>query len=214
MMTRRWTRATVVAFVLTALVAAQAGAGAPSEQLREHVDRAIRVLDDPAFKGEARAAERQAALRRIASELFDFTETTRRSLGRHWQARTPAEQAELVALFTDLLERTYVGKIEQYSGERIRYVGDTVDGGHATVRTRLVTRQDTEVPVDYRMHHRDGRWLAYDVAIEGISLVGNYRGQFNKILQGGSYAELVERLRVRQLEAAKPAASGRGAPRR
>jgi phospholipid transport system substrate-binding protein len=201
----------VVAFAVTGLLSGQAWAGPPSEQLRDRVDAVIRVLVDPALKGEGRAAERRAGVRRIANEIFDFAETTRRSLGRHWQARTPAEQAELVALFTDLLERTYVGRIEAYSGEKIQYLGDTVDGTHATVRTKLITRQETPIPVDYRMHLRNGRWLAYDVTIEGISLVGNYRGQFNRILQTSSYAGLVEKLRAKQVEGLEAAASARPA---
>jgi phospholipid transport system substrate-binding protein len=190
----------VAALVGTALLVGQASAGAPSEQLRDRVSAVIRIVEDPALKGDERAADRRAAVRQVASEIFDFAETTRRSLGRHWQARTPAEQAELVGLFTELLERTYVSRIETYSGEKIQYLGDTVDGAHATVRTKLVTKQGTEIPVDYRMHAKNGRWLAYDVTIEGISLVGNYRGQFNKILQVSSYAELVQKLRAKHAQ--------------
>jgi phospholipid transport system substrate-binding protein len=200
----------VAALVSTALLVGHASAGAPSEQLRDRVNAVIRIVEDPALKGEARAADRRAAVRQVANEIFDFAETTRRSLGRHWQARTPAEQAELVGLFTDLLERTYVSKIETYSGEKIQYLGDTVDGAHATVRTKLVTRQGTEIPVDYRMHAKNGRWLAYDVTIEGISLVGNYRGQFNKILQMSSYAELVQKLRAKHAEGLEAHAASPG----
>src|SRR5262249_56940877 len=103
------------------------------------------------------------------------------SLGRHWAARTPAEQKEFVALFADLLERSYISKIEVYGGEKITFSGEAVDGEQATVRTKLMTRQGTDVPIDYRMLRRGDRWLVYDVMIEGISLVSNYRTQFNKI---------------------------------
>jgi phospholipid transport system substrate-binding protein len=201
-------------FVAMVLAGGVAWAGQPSTQLRDRVDAIIRLLEDPRLKGAERTTERRAAVRRVAVEIFDFAETTRRSLGRHWHARTPAEQAEIVALFTDLLERTYVSKIEAYSGEKILYLGDTIDGSHATVRTKLVTKQDTEIPVDYRMHVKDGRWLAYDVAIEGISLVGNYRGQFNKILQHGSYTQLVDRLRSKQVEGLDGAGGDRRASQR
>src|SRR2546427_12465034 len=112
----------------------------------------------PSFglKNDAKAAERRATLRGIADEIFDFTEISQRSLGRHWQGRTPSECAEFVALFADLLERTYISKIESYSGERVVYAGETLDGDLATVRTRFVPKQGTEIPVDYRLFQRDG----------------------------------------------------------
>jgi phospholipid transport system substrate-binding protein len=178
-----------------------AWAGPPSDQLRLQVERVVRVLKDPDLKREERLTERRAAIRRIAQEIFDFTETTRRALGQHWQARTAQERQEIVGLYTDLLERSYIGKIELYSGERIQFVGDTIDGNQATVRTRLVTKAGTEIPVDYRMHRVGGdRWLAYDVAIEGVSMVANYRAQFNKIIQTSGYKSLVSKLAAKQEE--------------
>lgn len=178
-----------------------AWAGPPSDQLRAQVERVIRVLEDPELRREGRLTERRAAIRRIANEIFDFNETTRRSLGQHWQARTPQERQEIVGLYTDLLERAYIGKIELYSGERIQFVGDAIEGDQATVRTRLVTKAGTEVPVDYRMHRVSGdRWLAYDVAVEGVSMVANYRAQFNKIIQTSGYKSLVSKLAAKQEE--------------
>jgi phospholipid transport system substrate-binding protein len=165
------------------------------------MDRVIRILEDPALKSDGRQPERRAAIRGVANDIFDFTETTRRSLGRHWQARTPAEREEIVRLFSDLLERSYIGKIETYSGERILFGGDSIDGDQATVRTRLVTKAGTEIPVDYRMHRVEGgRWLSYDVAIEGVSLVASYRAQFNKIIQTSGYKALVDKLAAKQEE--------------
>jgi len=190
--------------VLLLLGAPPAWAGPPTDQLRASIDRVIRVLEDPDLRKDVRTAERRAAVRKIATEIFDFTEITRRCLGTHWQARTPDERDEFTRLFTDLLERAYVGKLESYSGERIVYLGDAVADDTASVRTRLVTKQGTEIPVEYRMHRRDGRWLIYDVAIEGVSLVANYRAQFNKTIQTASYAGLVERLRAKQDEARTP----------
>jgi phospholipid transport system substrate-binding protein len=194
----------LVATVLTLTTLAMghpAWAGPPSDQLRGHVDRVIKVLEDPELKREGRIPERRAAIRRIANEIFDFNETTRRSLGQHWQARTPQEREEIVRLYADLLERSYIGKIELYSGERIQFVGDTVEGDQATVRTRLVTKAGTEIPVDYRMHRVSGdRWLAYDVAIEGVSMVANYRAQFNKIIQTSGFRSLVTKLAAKQEE--------------
>jgi phospholipid transport system substrate-binding protein len=200
-----WTTHGIVAALLTlALVAADrpAWAGPPTEQLRAQMDRVIKVLEDPDLKRDGRQTERRTAIRGIANEIFDFTETTRRSLGQHWQARTGPEREEIVRLYADLLERSYIGKIELYSGERIQFVGDTVDGEQATVRTRLVTKSGTEIPVDYRMHRvAGGRWLTYDVAIEGVSMVANYRAQFNKIIQTSGYQSLVSKLAAKQEEA-------------
>ena len=194
-----WTVTLVIAAVLA--VSHEARAGAPTEQLRTHVERAIKVLEDPDLAKEGRMTERRVAIRRIANEIFDFTETTRRSLGQHWQGRTPQEREEITRLFADLLERSYIGKIEMYSGEKIQYGGDSIDGDQATVRTRLVTKQGVEIPVDYRMHRVGGdRWLSYDVVIEGVSLVANYRAQFNKIIQTSGYPSLVSKLAAKEQE--------------
>ena len=194
---------------LLAAAGASAWAGPPTDQLHDRIDRVVKVLDDPTLKKESKTGERRATLRRIADEIFDFTEISQRSLGRHWQARTLAERAEFVMLFGDLLERTYISKIESYSGERVVYAGETLDGDQATVRTRIVTKQGTEVPVDYRMFERDGRWRVFDVNIEGVSLVANYRAQFNAIVVRSSYQELVTKLRAKQDEGAGPRGTGR-----
>jgi len=170
-------------------------AGPPTEQLRAAVDRALQIVEDPALKH--RTVERRAAIRAVAGEIFDFAEITRRTLGPHWAGGTPAQREELVQLFAALLERSYVGKLESYSGERVAWLGDSTDADLATVRTRIVTKSRTEIPVEYRMYRRGERWLTYDVTIEGISLVANYRTQFHKIIQTSSHAGLVEKLRAK-----------------
>ena len=144
---------------------------------------------------------RRAAVRQAANRLFDFEETAKRALGPHWQQRTPAEHEEFVRLFSDLLEAAYVGKIDLYQGEKITYVGETVDGDQATVKTRIVTKQGNEVPVDYRLLREMDGWRVYDVIIEGVSLVANYRTQFNKIIQTSSYDDLVKRMRAKDFSA-------------
>ena len=194
-------RLVVAMLTVAALAAAPAWAGPPTDQLRVQVERVIKVLEDPELKREGRQVERRAAIRQQANEIFDFTETTRRSLGQHWQARTPAEREQIVRLYADLLERSYIGKIEQYSGERIQFAGDTIDRDQATVRTRLQTKAGTEIPVDYRMCRVGERWRTYDVAIEGVSMVANYRAQFNKIIQTSSFRGLVDKLSAKKDEA-------------
>ncbi len=198
-------RAVVAAIVALGLVlgpwlAAPARAGAPLDQLRAQIDRVLKVLDDPDMKKETRGRDRRTAVRKIADDIFDFQETAKRSLARHWQTRTVAERDEFVRLFSDLLERSYISKIELYGGEKIAYLGDVLDGDQAVVRTRIITKGGAEVPIEYRMLKKAERWLVYDVNIEGVSLVANYRTQFNKIIQTSSYAELVKKMKVKQDE--------------
>lgn len=191
---------TAVTLVALALCAGRAHAGPPTDQLRQYSDQVLRILEDPTFKSEDKRQDRRAAVRRVAIEIFDVGETARRALGRHWQARTPEERREFLELFADLLERTYISKIDYYGGERLRYLSETVDGDHAVVRAKVVTKQGTEVPVEARMLRRGDRWLMYDVLLENLSLVGNYRAQFDQIIRTSSYPELVRRLRDKRAE--------------
>src|SRR2546427_10507999 len=191
------------ALALVRLTGQGATAGPPTDQLRESIDRALKALADPGLRKATRTRERRAALRGSANEAFDFEEITKRALARHWHGRTPAEQKEFVQLFADLMERSYVSKLELYAGEKIRYTGESVEGEQATVRTKIVTKQGTEVPVDYRMHRRGDRWLVYDVVIEGISLVANYRSQFNAIIQTSTYQALVARMKTKVVSVAE-----------
>jgi phospholipid transport system substrate-binding protein len=186
--------------VLSLVLVLPAAAGVPSDHLKAQIDRVLRTLEDPDLKREGRARDRRVAVRRIANEIFDFGETARRSLGRHWQPRTPAERDEFVRLFSDLLERSYISRVELYGGEKIQYLGDSTQGDQATVQTKLLTKSGSEIPIEYRMHRRGERWLVYDVIIEGVSLVANYRTQFNKIIQTSSYQELVRKMKTKQEE--------------
>lgn len=190
----------IVALAGLALLPGAARAGVPTDQLRGATDRVLRVVQDPELKKPARVEERRRQIRAVANEIFDWEETGKRALARHWQPRTPAERQEFSTLFADLVERSYVSKIEAYSGEKILYVAEAVDGDQATVRTRLVTKSGTEIPIDYRMQKDGERWRAYDVLIEGVSLVSNYRTQFNRVIQQSGYPELVKKLKSKQEE--------------
>ena len=178
-------------------------AGAPTDQLKSQIDRVLKILEDPELKKEGKQKDRRTAVRQVANEIFDFSETAKRSLARHWATRTPAEREEFVQLFSDLLERSYISKIELYGGEKIVYSGERVDADLATVSTRIMTKNVTEVPVDYRLFKRSDRWMIYDVSVEGISLVSNYRTQFNKIIQTNGYNGLVEKMKTKQTEFAE-----------
>jgi len=193
-------KAALLAVGLAVTAAGPASAGVPTDQLRGAVDRVLKTLDDPSLKGEAKVPERRVAVRKIANEIFDFGEIAKRSMARHWQPLSEAQRTEFVGLFADLLERSYISKIETYGGEKIQYTAERVDGDYATVSTKIITKNGTEVPVDYRLIKRGDRWLVYDVSIEGVSLVSNYRTQFNKIIQTSSYNELVSKLKNKQDE--------------
>ncbi len=189
-----------VAALLVLPPAREASAGIPTDQLKGAIDRVVKTLDDPMLKGDGKAPERRRAIRKVANDIFDFNEISRRALARHWQGLTDKQREEFVGLFADLLERSYISKIELYGGEKIIYANERVDGDVATVGTKIITKNGTDVPVDYRMARRGGRWLVYDVNIEGVSLVSNYRTQFNKIIQTASYDELVQKLKTKQDE--------------
>jgi len=169
-------------------------AGAPTEQIRGTIDRAIGIIKDLALAAKGKREERRGLLRKEIAPAFDFAEMSKRSLGTRWRGRTPEERDRFVVLFRELLENSYLGKIEAYEGEVIRYGKETVDGPYAEVKTLVVTRKGQEIPVDYRMLGDGGKWRIYDVVIEGISLVNNYRSQFNSILQKSSFAEMMEKL--------------------
>ena len=186
--------AAVLALVLA--LAMPAAAATPTETLKAYSDHVVKILDDPALKD--RKGDRRAAVRKVAEDIFDLGETAKRALGQHWQARTPAEREEFTQLFADLLESTYIARIDEYGGERVKYVAEKIDGDTAIVQTRVVTRKGQEVPVDARMLKRGDRWFIYDVTLEGVSLVNNYRNQFDRIIRTASYAELVKRLRERK----------------
>jgi phospholipid transport system substrate-binding protein len=197
------------AFMAWLLVASAVAApsASPRDVVQSAVNRVVTAIQradmesDPAAARVARE-QRRLEIRRTANELFDFDEISRRALSRHWTSRSPEEQAEFVRLFTDLLERNYIGRIESYSGEKISYLGETVDGPFATVRSKVITRRRTETPLDYQLHLRDGRWKVYDVLVDHVSFVATYRSEFSRILQKESYAALLDRLRKQSIEAA------------
>ncbi len=196
-------RRLLVAVSIAVLVLATGGAaqaGPPTDQLKATIDRILAVVQDPALRQPGKADERRQKIRAIANEVFDWQETGKRALARHWEGRSPQEREEFSRLSADLLERSYVGKIEGYSGEKILYEKEIVDGDRAEVRTKLVTKSGTQIPIDYQMQKAGDRWRVYDVKIENVSLVLNYRSQFNRIIQQSGYPELVNRLKTKQEE--------------
>lgn len=191
----RRTLMTMTAALLLGLTASVAAALTPTETVKSRVDQALQSLSQTANPGAEASERRRADIRRAADTLFDFPEMSRRALGRHWTDRTPAEREEFTRLFTDLIARTYIGKIDRYAGESIAYVGERVDGEEASVRSQVVTAKGSQIPVEYRLHRVNNEWTAYDVLIENVSLVGTYRSQFDRIIKAESFANLLRRLR-------------------
>jgi len=186
----------IAAVVLaTWTAAASVSAGVPTEQIRSTVDRAILVLKDPRLKPAAKTKERRDQLKQILFGRFDFTEMAKRALGTNWRRRTPKEQEEFVQLFSELLERAYADIIESYSEEKIIYVGERLDGGYADVASKVLASNGAEYSLNYKAHFVNSEWRVYDVIAENISVVNNFRSQFNRVIAKSSYEELVRRLR-------------------
>ncbi|MBI5191052.1 MAG: ABC transporter substrate-binding protein [Nitrospirae bacterium] len=187
--------AAVVIAALTLAVPASCRAGVPTETVKATTDKVISVLQDPALKPDSKEKERRAQIKKVVATAFDFEEMAKRSLAVFWKDRTPAEKKEFVVLFTDLLERSYINRIDGYSGEKIVYDSEKVDDGYASVKTHFLTKRREEIPVEYKLLDDGGKWMVYDVVIENVGLVNNYRIKFNQIIRNSSYADLVKRMK-------------------
>jgi len=161
----------------------------------------IDILKNKDLMRPEKKEQRRVAMRKIVGERFDFDEMSKRTLALHWQKRTQAERREFVSLFSDLLERSYVNKVESYTDEKTLYVDESIEGEYSVVKSKIITKRNVEVPIDYKLLKEGGEWKVYDVVIEGVSLVNNYRTQFNKIIRTQSYEELVKRLKNKQEQA-------------
>lgn len=164
-------------------------------QIKSTVDRVVEILKDPRLQKDAKAGERRQRLRQAIAPRFDFEEMAKRSLGQHWQ-RYASRKKEFVAAFTNFVEDSYLSKIEAYKNEKILYNRERVDKGFAEVDTKVVTSKGDEIPINYRLHSVAGEWKVYDVLIENVSLVNNYRSQFHRILDTASFDELLRRLQA------------------
>lgn len=207
----KW-RARVLALAVVALLwtPGLSLAGPATDQVKTTVDQVLSILTDPALKSVHKTKERRAKIRKTVLERFDFSEMSKRSMGRYWGERSPEERKEFVDLFTDLLERAYIDRVEGYTGEQILYLNETVDGNYSEVRTKIVTKRNQEIPISYRMQKTDAGWGVYDIVVEGVSLVNNYRTQFSKIIRTSSYQELVKKM---QTKAEGEATAELGAPK-
>jgi len=193
---RSLTRTIVLsAILILVLVVAAAMAADPKEVAKQVIDKALSIINDPAYAGPAKKQQRHDLVKQIVDRHFDYREMAKRSLGATWNSLSNPQREEFVRLFAELLEASYADKIDRYvKNVRIDYPGERLDGEYAEVPT-VVVRPNDRIPLTYRLHNESGTWMVYDVVIEGVSLVSNYRSQFHRIISESSYAELVKRLR-------------------
>lgn len=175
-----------------------------TDEVKRVVDEVVRIVGDPELKKPQKEPQRRQALKSAIGRIFDYPEMARRSLATHWKERTPAERKEFVSLFETLLENSYSGKIEGYRNEKIVYLKESIDGQYAEVRSKVIVPKGDEYSLDYRLLQKGGKWMVYDVVIEGVSLVSNYRGQFNRIINNQGYPELLKKLRTKSEEIKAP----------
>ena len=197
----KWIRGWLL-LTLEMLVLLSAGtgiAGEANDQLKQSVDKVLAILNDPTLKGTGNSQERRQKVKEVIYARFDFNEMAKRSLGPQWQKRSPEEQKEFVELFTSLLEYSYIENIDSYNGEKIRFVNQRQDKDFAEVNTKLINNKGQEFSLDYRLKNENGDWKVIDVVIENISLVNNYRAQFNRLLGKSSFAELLDTMKQKKL---------------
>ncbi|HEX9022413.1 MAG TPA: ABC transporter substrate-binding protein [Geobacteraceae bacterium] len=188
--------------VLSLCVAVWPAQGAPSvtDDVKKVVDQVIRIVSSKDLKKPQNERKRRAELRKTIGSIFDYRQMSKLALGAHWRKRSPAEQKAFVPLFETLLENSYANKIESYNNEKVVYTRESVENDYAEVRSKVITTKGQEYSLDYRLTKEGNRWMVYDVVIEGVSLVANYRSQFNRVIQTQGYGELVKKLQTKSAE--------------
>ena len=179
--------------ILTVALCTTALAGEPQDRLKTGIDSVIAILSNPALKGPAKRAERQAKLRTVADSFFDWRELSRRAAAEGWKKFSPKQQDDFVVSFSELLQKTYVRKLEKYNNEKVHYLGEQISDNQAFLKTQVLMKDKT-IPINYVMIKHE-QWMVYDVVVEGVSLVKNYRIQFEKILSKDSPETLIQRIK-------------------
>jgi len=179
-------------------------ADGPTVQIKSTVEQVIQILTNPQLQGEGKKQERRKRLREAIFVRFDFQQMAQRTLGAHWQRRTPEEQAEFIRVFGDLLEQTYVDKIESYNNEKFIYTNERIDGLYAEVGSKMRNSKGEEFSINYKLHRAGEDWRVYDLVVENVSLVNNYRSQFNRILTNSTYDELISKIKAKLFDKRDP----------
>ena len=197
---QRWSWGRVVSgmagllLLLSGVAAQPAVAGGATEAMKSTIDEVLKIVQDKELKQPGRAEERRKRLEQVVGDRFDYQEMSRRALGAPWNTLADKDKQEFVGLFQTLLTSSYADKVETYSGEGVQYLNERMEKDFAEVRTKVLTGK-TEIPLDYRLLNKGADWLVYDVVVDGVSLVSNYRGQFSKILRASTFADLLDQLR-------------------
>jgi len=173
-------------------------AGEPTEAIRTAINQGVDILANAKLDNKKQRAEVINRLREIVYPLFDFNEMAKRSLGANWSRINAQQQKEFAAAFTQLLEKTYADQIDRYDGQTVAYVGETVDKEYAEVNTKVKDKKGQAYSVDYKLRLVDGKWRIYDVVAENISVVNNYRSQFNRVIANSSFEELLNRIKNKE----------------
>jgi phospholipid transport system substrate-binding protein len=199
-------RAVVGTLFAAVVLVASAEAGAPTEQLQTQIDGVFKALAHPDLKGPEKADRRRAIVLAVADDVFDFGHTAQLTLGTYWEQLSQTQRDEFVDVFRGFIGKSYLSNVDIGEGQKVTYTGETIEGNRATVRSQITTGGGSNMAVDFRMILGDaGKWRLYDVNVEGMSLVANYRQQFVRIIKAGSYDDLVAKIRAKQ---SAPAASG------
>jgi phospholipid transport system substrate-binding protein len=175
------------------------GASVPGEQVKATIDKVMEVLRDPAFQGASKKTERREKLRQIILPRFDFTEMAKRALGSNWN-RYPEQQREFVTAFTQLLEETYADQIEAANGDKVVYLSERTDKDYAEVATKVISPKGEETSMTYKLHPMESNWKVYDIVVENVSVVNNYRAQFSRVLSNASMDELIKRIKEKRFQ--------------
>ena len=191
----------LVSALFVLMISTPAMAGAPRDQIQDAIEKVTSTLKDPNFKSEAKKKERLERLRQIIFPKFDFTEMAKRSLGANWQRRSPEEQREFVKLFTELIENSYADNLASYDGEKVTITSEKQDKEYAQVDTKIVSKKGEEFTVNYKLLQASNDWKIYDVVIENISIVNNYRSQFNRVIAKSSFDDLMQKMKAKQFQA-------------
>ena len=196
-MTEFYRQPMLALLVLVFGVPALALAGEPTDQIRQTTDKILALVQDPALKGPDKDAERQKQMKKVVDERFDWATMARSAVGKSWRDLSETQRTEFTGLFSELIEKNYMSEVKSYTGEKILYKGDKVDGTYGVVEVVIVTLRGIDIPVSYRVLKKGTEWLVYDVSIEGVSLVNNYRSQIGAILNSSSYDNLVSKIRAK-----------------
>jgi phospholipid transport system substrate-binding protein len=170
-------------------------AGEPTDKIKAVSDKLIAIVFDNSLKAPEMKDKREQMVFEIVDGLFNWEEFSRRALARNWNKRTDSEKKDFIPLFRLLVERTYMDKAGQYSGGEVVFLDEKIKGDYGNVSTQVLTSAGTQIPVEYRVMKKDGVWWVYDVNVEGVSLVNNYRSQFNDVLTKSSFEDLLKRLK-------------------